>query len=333
MRHDNGSQDRRRRSVLVALAVAGSIAAVGAFVASSRPLAFTSIYYPYPCPFISGGTDFDGDHSENSPLWRPATGEWLDNLGLGLLGPFGTYGDIPVPGDYNHDGKDDLAVWRPSSGTWYVRCSSTMNCASGQIVNQWGTAGDIPVPADYNADGFVDFAVWRPSTGTWYVRSGRDQSDLTFGGQAWGQYGDCPVPGAFNPQGTFQLNVWRPSNGVWYYGRNLNGTGGQAVAFGAYGDIPFGINGGPLIGLGDLVVFRPSTGVWYSHNGSFALVWGQAGDIPLLFPYTFTSNLHVGVWRPTTGVYYDCNSPSGGACGAHSTAASGGPGDVPVSTR
>jgi hypothetical protein len=56
--------------------------------------------------------------------------------------PWGTNGDIPVPGDYDGDGFDDLAVFR--AGTWFVNGST-----SGFVATNWGLASDQTVPSEY----------------------------------------------------------------------------------------------------------------------------------------------------------------------------------------
>ena len=89
-----------------------------------------SRYYPYECPIGSGGTDFDGNGSEGNlglASWDPRTGLWFSS-GQGPDPFWGTWGDIPTPGDFNGDGLDDVAIFRPSTGTWLVRCSSVTNC-------------------------------------------------------------------------------------------------------------------------------------------------------------------------------------------------------------
>ena len=71
-------------------------------------------YYPYQCPFASGGHDFSGAY-ETPVLWAPRTGVWTVQSGSPVT--FGQFSDLPTPGDFNNDGIDDAAVFRPVSGT------------------------------------------------------------------------------------------------------------------------------------------------------------------------------------------------------------------------
>ena len=218
------------------------LAAALLMLAEGIPVVQATIpYYPYECPIVSGGRDFNGDGNEGTqglPSWDPMTGLWFSS-GQGANPVWGTWGDIPTPGDFNGDAIDDYAVFRPSTGTWLVRCSSVTNCPGLKLSVPWGTTGDIPIPADYDFDSTTDYGVWRPSNGAWYIRSGASGATLV-NGAVWGQFGDCPIAARIteSSMGPKTLNVWRPSNGVWYHGRTFTGTGGFALTFGTYGDIP-----------------------------------------------------------------------------------------------
>jgi hypothetical protein len=314
------------RRLLAAVVTAGLL--VG--VADHLPTNIVSAYHPYysyPCPFVSGGRDFNGNgFEEEGWSWNPLNGSWLSGPSWGI------HGDIPAPADFTGDGVSDRTVWRPSTGVWYVQCSSTTNCPGGVIALTWGVAGDIPVPSDYNADGFGDFAVWRPSNGVWYILAGPSGASV-LSVASWGAYGDCPMPGRLlaSGAGVLELNVFRPSTGIWYYGRTLAGTGGSSLPFGTYGDIPFSmdVDGD---GDGDMVVWRPSTGAWYGRAPSFFVGWGAPGDIP-----SFRSdpgapiNLHV--WRPSDQRLYSCNDPLTGCTSTSATVAVPPANRVPVSGR
>ena len=314
------------RRILVGAAIAGLLLSGAEWL--PRGIATASHpYYSYPCPFVSGGRDFNGNgFEEEGWSWNPLNGEWLSGPSWGI------FGDIPAPADYNGDGEADHAVWRPSTGVWWVLCSSTTNCPGGVITVSWGIAGDIPVPSDYNADGFGDFGIWRPSTGIWYILAGPSGGSLLALTQ-WGVYGDCPVPGRLlsSGPGVLELNIFRPSTGTWYYGRTLAGTGGASINHGIYGDIPFStdIDGD---GDGDPVVWRPSTGVWYGSGPSFTVAWGMPGDLPS-FRSDPGSQANLEIWRPSEQRLYSCNDPLTGCSSNGATVAVPPRNRVPVSGR
>ena len=340
-----GGNVRPRSCLLYRQLAVASLAAVLLMLSNGLPVVHATIpYYPYECPIGSGGRDFDGNGQEGVqglPSWDPRSGLWFSsNQGDGPV--WGTWGDIPTPGNFNGDANDDYAVFRPSTGTWFVACSCPgplicLTCPGpgNTLTVVWGQAGDIPVPADFDKDGTTDYGVWRPSNGAWYVRSGASGATLV-NGVVWGQFGDCPMAANLTVQGAspMTLNVFRPSNGVWYQGASFTGTGGIAFAFGAYGDIPFApdLDGD---GDGDEVVFRPSTATWYGQNPAFSITWGQPGDIPAPRSRFDTTGQAAAltVYRPTTGLSYNCFAPAGAACFSTNVEGPSGSGVVPLQGR
>ena len=132
-----------------------------------------------------------------------------------------------------------------------------------------------------------------------------------------------------------QLNVFRPSNGVWYYGRSFAGTGGTAMPFGIYGDLPFAPDFEGF-GYAKLVVFRPTTGTWYVGFPYLSMTWGQPGDIPAPRSALAGQPPALAVYRPTTGLTYNCFTPTVSfpsaycAGGTNVEGPSGSPGVVPL---
>jgi hypothetical protein len=123
---------------------------------------------------------YHGFRRTDIAVFRPATGEWFVWERFPLPFPFGTVGDIPVPGKYQpFSFSVEITFFRPSTGTWHIEFQ-----AGGPLA--FGAAGDTPVPADFSGDGRTDFAVFRASTGTWHVRG-----LLTL---QLGMAGDVPLP-------------------------------------------------------------------------------------------------------------------------------------------
>ena len=134
-------------------------------------------------------------HNYNTDLtvWRPSNGKWYafepfsNEVTLNGI-QWGTYGDVPVPADYQGDkGRAQMAVFRPWEGRWYIRNKT----GTYTRTVAWGTDGDIPAPLDYNRDGKADLCVFRPENGTWYCR----QVETPVGAltQSWGTYTDLVV--------------------------------------------------------------------------------------------------------------------------------------------
>jgi hypothetical protein len=154
-------------------------------------------------------------------VWRPSNGIWycfggVNSQAFGVA--WGTYGDTPVPGDYDGDGKTDLAIYRSSSSTWWIYPSG----GGSYYVISLGSAGDIPAPADFDGDGKTDPAVFHQisSSGYWNIAQSSTQSMVSI---QFGQSTDKPAPADFDGDGKADPAVWRPSNATFYASRSSNG--------------------------------------------------------------------------------------------------------------
>ena len=91
--------------------------------------------------------------------------------------------------------------------------------------------------------------------------------------------GDYPVVGDWNNTGTIKIGVFRPSTGMWYL--DSDGSGGWS-------------------GCGPDSCIGP---------------FGMAGDYPVVGDWNNTGTTKMGVFRPSTGMWYLDSDGNGGWSG------------------
>jgi hypothetical protein len=220
--------------------------------------------------------DYDGDDRTdvavitNNTTVSPRGFQWSvdfnrdTNVDLNIRWGSASFGDIPVPGDYDGDGSDDFAVWRNSTGEWLIDSNKDGLSDPAFPSTQLGVSGDIPVPGDYNGDGRFDYAVWGPSTRVWYLDTNRNGTpDITT--PAWGLSTDIPVPGDYDGDGWTDLSLISPSgsNLNWYIDTNRDGGSDLSLSYSGwwgagYKAVPADYNGDGLV--------DPAVAVYISGN-------------------------------------------------------------------
>ena len=151
--------------------------------------------------------DYDGDGTCDPAIFRPTQGLWFGLRANGsavvlnsttTTGPFGQFGDIAVPADYDGDGRADIAYFRPTNGQWFgLRATAGGGVALGPVF--FGANGHFPVVGYYDGDVRADIATYNPSNGllTALPTGGGPNITRNFGVVA----GDAPVAKRPTPPG------------------------------------------------------------------------------------------------------------------------------------
>jgi len=171
--------------------------------------------------------------------------------------------------------SSQIGVFRPGTGQWFIDYESNLawdGCETDQCFSKFGAPGDQPVCGDWTGSGAVRIGTYRPNTGQWFF-------DLD-GGGAWdgcqsdrcfsqfGISGDLAVAGDIDNDGIDEIGVYRPTTGKWYFDVNGNGLWEGCTTDRCWG--PFGLS----------------------------------GDLPVLGDWTGTGFFRIGVFRPSSGQWY-----------------------------
>jgi len=185
---------------------------------------------------------------------------------------FGLSGDLPVSGDWNKDGKTEIGVFRNSTHLFYLDYNGN-GVWNGSVVDRqynFGLSGDIPISGDWNLDGRTEIGVFRPSTHLFYLDyNGNGVWNGTAGDRQYnfGLSGDLPVSGDWNADGRTEIGVFRPSTHLFYLDYNGNG-------------------------------------VWNGGMTDRSYNFGITGDIPVTGDWNNNGKSEIGVFRPSTHLFY-----------------------------
>jgi hypothetical protein len=239
-------------------------------------------------------------HVENTTrigLFRPSSGEWfLDYDGDGhwnersdiYVGSLGKLGDLPVVGSWSSDGNSGIGLFNPDAGSWKLDIDRDwiLNCVAGSsdsCFGPFGAPGDIPVTRKVNGSTSSIIGTYSPQTtirinGRNRTRRGIWRFNLntnkTFDGcsvdecDIFGDFERLPIVGDWNDTGIEQIGVFVPSSGNWLLDKDGDGTWDGCLRDKCLG--PF----------------------------------GSKRDLPIIGDWDGSGKTRIGVFRPSTGMWY-----------------------------
>jgi hypothetical protein len=195
----------------------------------------------------------------------------------------------------------NIGIFRPSTHLYYrdFNGNGAWDGPTVDRVSDFGVTGDLPLSGDWNNDGITEIGVYRPSNYFFY----RDfnGNGVWDGGavdrvSVFGTAGDLPVSGDWNDDGTTEISIFRPSTAQYY--RDYNGNG-----------------------------------AWDGPATDRVSGFGIAGDLPVSGDWNGNGVAEIGVYRPSTSVYYRDYNGNGNWDGPTTDRSSvfGINGDVPIS--
>ena len=247
-------------------------------------------------------------------VFRPSTGEWfLDYNGNGqwvdvYIKSFGHPGDLPVVGNWSGKGGSNIGTFTPSTGTWQL----DTNGDGVLTVSSFGQPGDFPVTREMGGGNGTIIGTYTPDSivkinGRNKIKRGQWKFDTndssTFDGcsvdecSTFSTIGELPIIGDWNGTGTQEIGLFVSSYGMWYLDRNGNEK-------------------------------------WDGCTNDKCLGrFGTKGDLPVVGDWDGTGKVRIGVFRPSTGMWYLDFNGNGkfDGCGVDACIGPFGlPGDLPI---
>ena len=227
-------------------------------------------------------------------VFRPDTGEWfLDHTGNGqwddgadiYISSSGQSDDLPVVGSWSGNGVSNIGIFNPGTGTWQLDTNGdgVLDCAVDTCISSFGQAGDLPVIRDLNGVNGSIIGTFTPQSITIVSRKKRIKRGLwnfdlnencTLDGcdvdecDTFGTVGELPVIGDWNGSGTEQIGIFLPKKGSWHLDLNGDGTWNGCRVDKCLG--PF----------------------------------GTKEDLPVVGDWDGTGTVRIGVFRPSTAMWY-----------------------------
>jgi hypothetical protein len=168
--------------------------------------------------------------------------------------------------------KTKIGVFRPSTQLFYLDANGN-GAWNGALIDKaysFGLTGDIPINGDWNGDGRTEIGVFRPSTQLFYLDAngnGAWNGALIDKAYSFGLTGDIPITGDWNGDGRTEIGVFRPSTQLFYLDANGNGAWNGALIDKAYS-------------------------------------FGLTGDIPITGDWNGDGRTDIGIFRPSTHMFY-----------------------------
>jgi hypothetical protein len=257
-----------------------------------------------------------------------------------------------------------IGIFRPSTGEWFLDDNGNGKWDAGDIhISSFGQSGDLPVIGSWSGNGISNIGTFTPATGMWQLDTNGDgvlDCSVDTCGGPFGKPGDFPVTrdmggttgtviGTYTPESVVKINGRNKINrGHWKFDNNDNSTFDgcsidQCDTFSVVGEIPV-IGDWNDTGAEKIALFTAKDGTWYlDRNGNEKWdgctkdkclgQFGTKGDIPIAGDWDGTGKVRIGVFRPSTQMWYlDLNGNGKlDACGVDACIGPfGQPGDLPV---